>query len=41
VNKPGDSPEVGRINYPYSATATLPQFLWYALRQGLGDVFMK
>jgi hypothetical protein len=39
--EPGETPVVGRINRPYSATASLPQFLWYALREGLSRVFMK
>jgi hypothetical protein len=40
-NKPGETPKVGRINHPYSATASLPQFFWFALREGLGKVFVK
>ena len=40
-DKPGEKPVVGRINHPYQRSATLPQFFWYALREGLGKVFVK
>ena len=39
--KPGEVPKVGRVNRPYAPTASLPQVLWYALREGLGKVLIK
>ena len=39
--KAGEEPRVGRINYPYQPTASLPQVFWYALRQGMVEVFVK
>jgi hypothetical protein len=39
--KPGEKPVIGRINYPYRPTASLPQVFWFALREGLGKVFLK
>lgn len=38
---PGEAPVVGPINRPYASTESLPQFFWFALRQGLGKVFLK
>jgi len=40
-NKPDEAPVVGRINRPYSVTASLPQLFWFALKEGLGKVFLK
>ena len=40
-DKPGKAPVVGQINLPYQSTATLPQVFWFALREGLGKVFLK
>jgi len=40
-DKPGKAPVVGQINRPYQSTATLPQVFWFALREGLGKVFLK
>ena len=40
-DKPGKAPVVGQVNLPYQSTATLPQVFWYALREGLGKVFLK
>ena len=31
----------GAINYPYQPSASLPQVFWFALREGLGKVFVK
>jgi hypothetical protein len=31
----------GRINQAYAPTASLPQVLWLALKEGLGKVFLK
>ena len=39
--KAGEEPRVGRINYPYRPTASLPQVFWYALREGMVKVFVK
>ena len=39
--KPGEAPVVGRINQAYAPTASLPQVLWLALKEGLGKVFLK
>jgi len=39
--KPGQVPVVGRVNRPYAPTASLPQVLWLALKEGLGKVFLK
>ncbi|MBP2648519.1 MAG: hypothetical protein H6Q77_2143 [Gemmatimonadetes bacterium] len=39
--KAGEEPRIGRINYPYRPTASLPQVFWYALRQGMVEVFVK
>ena len=39
--KAGEAPMVGRVNQPYKPTASLPQVLWYALREGLGKVLIK
>ena len=38
---PGETPVTGRINYPYEPWRSLPQVFWFALRQGLGKVFVK
>jgi hypothetical protein len=38
---PGDKPVPGIIRLPYRPAASLPQTFWFALRQGLGKVFLK
>lgn len=40
-DKPGKAPVAGRVNLPYQPTATLPQVFWFALREGLNEVFVK
>jgi hypothetical protein len=41
-NPDGDKPpRVGLIDQPWNGRSSLPQVLWFALRQGLGRVFLK
>lgn len=40
-DKAGEKPRVGRIDYPYRPTASLPQVFWFALREGMAKVFVK
>ena len=39
--EPDEAPVVGRINRRYDPTNSLPQVFWFALREGLGKVFVK
>ena len=38
---PDEQPRAGRIDLPYDPTASLPKVFWFALRQGLNQVFMR